>query len=78
MNGIVNETSKQVGSFLDIMRQQPLVLALIILSFALIGLLYLQSVQFTSQRRENVALFVKVQGDVQALLAQCVIPPRPQ
>lgn len=66
---------KIATGFMDVFRQQPLALALCILSFALIGLLYLQGTSFTQQRRENVALFVQVQTEVQKLLSQCIIPP---
>jgi hypothetical protein len=74
----MEEAGKVAHSLIDVFKQQPLALALIILSFALIGLLYFQSAAFTQQRRENVALFVQVQKDVQNLLSQCIIPPPPQ
>jgi len=51
------------------------VLGLLLVVFALIGLLYFQSAQFNDQRAENVKLFVSVQGEVQKLLSQCIVPP---
>jgi len=65
-------------SFFDAMRGMPLVLALITISFALIGLLYYQSSMYNSQRQDNVKLFVQMQAEVQKLLSQCIVPaPRP-
>jgi hypothetical protein len=61
-------------SFLDAMRGMPLVLALIVVSFALIGLLYYQAATFNAQRQDNVKLFVQMQAEVQKLLSQCIVP----
>lgn len=74
---VTNEVGKAAGGFIDAMKSQPLALALVVMNFALIGFVYYQNAAFTQQRRENVALFVEVQRDVQKLLAQCVIPPPP-
>jgi hypothetical protein len=60
--------------FFDAMKGMPLVLALIVVSFALIGLLYYQSAMFNSQRQDNVKLFVQMQAEVQKLLSQCIVP----
>jgi hypothetical protein len=73
----VEQSAKVAIGFMDAMKSQPLSLALVVMNFALIGFIYIQSAQFTDQRKENVALFVKVQGEVQQLLAKCVIPPNP-
>jgi hypothetical protein len=69
------QVGKVAHDVLDVMRAQPLVLGLLLVVFALLGLLYFQSASFTTQRRENVALFIQLQGDVQKLLSQCIIPP---
>lgn len=74
MTGIAEQTGKAVHSFLDIMRAQPLALALVIMNFALIGFVYFQSATFTSQRKDNIALFVDIQREVQKLLSQCIVP----
>jgi len=73
--GVAEEAGKVAGSVLDVMKAQPLVLGLLLVVFALIGLLYFQSAQFNDQRAENVKLFVSVQGEVQKLLSQCIVPP---
>jgi hypothetical protein len=75
--GPIEETAKVAHSLIDVWRSQPLALALIVLSFALVGLLYYQSSAFTVQRRENAALFIKLQAEVQQLLARCVVPGGP-
>ena len=73
----IQTTGKAAAGFVDAMKGQPLVLALIVISFALIGLLYYQSALFNTQRQENVKLFLEVQKEVQKLLSQCIVPPPP-
>jgi hypothetical protein len=72
------QAGKVASGFLDVMKSQPLVLGLSMVIFALIGLLYFQSSQFNEQRAENVKLFIGVQGEVQKLLSQCIVPPPAQ
>lgn len=71
----LEESAKIATGFIDTMKTQPLALALVVMNFALIGFVYMQSTQFNTQRRENVALWVGVQGEVQKLLSQCIVPP---
>jgi hypothetical protein len=73
----IQTTGKAAAGFVDAMKGQPLVLALIVIAFALVGLLYYQSALFNTQRQENVKLFVAMQGEVQKLLSQCIVPPPP-
>lgn len=73
--GVTEEAGKAVGGVLDVMKAQPLVLGLLLVVFALIGFVYLQSSQYNTQRAENVKLFVDVQKEVQKLLSQCIVPP---
>jgi hypothetical protein len=63
------------GGFLSAMRDHPMELALVVMNFALIGFVYFQSLQFNTQRKDNVALFIQVQSEVQKLLSQCIVPP---
>lgn len=76
MSPVRGSTEATMG-FIDAMKSQPLALALVVMNFALIGFIYIQSSQFTTQRADNVKLFVSAQNEVQKLLAQCVIPPPP-
>jgi len=64
--------------FIDSMKDNPLSLALCVMNFAMIGLLYYQSSLFNTQRQENVKLFLEVQKEVQKLLSQCIVPPPQQ
>ena len=75
---VTENVGKAASGFVDAMKTQPLALALIVISFALCGLLYYQSSLFNSQRADNVKLFVQVQKDVQNLLSQCIVPPPQQ
>ena len=75
--GVGEEAGKAVGSVLDIMKAQPLVLGLLLVIFALIGFVYVQESQFNSMRAENVKLFVDVQKETQKILSQCIVPPPP-
>jgi membrane-anchored glycerophosphoryl diester phosphodiesterase (GDPDase) len=66
---------KLANNFMEVMKGTPLILALVVMNFAMIGLVYLQASQFNTQRKDNIELFVKVQGEVQKLLSQCIVPP---
>jgi hypothetical protein len=72
------QAGKAVTGVLDVMKAQPLVLGLLLVIFALIGFVYLQSSQFNTARAENVKLFIDVQKEVQKLLSQCIVPPPSQ
>jgi hypothetical protein len=71
----IQTTGQAAAGFVDALKGQPLVLALIVVTFSMIGLLYYQSHMFNSQRADNVKLFVAMQGEVQKLLSQCIVPP---
>jgi hypothetical protein len=71
----MTERGANIASLLDALKSQPLMLGLLLVIFALIGFVYLQSSQFNQQRAENVKLFVSVQAEVQKLLSQCIVPP---
>jgi len=70
----IQSTGKAAAGIVDALKGQPLVLALIVVTFSMIGLLYYQAHMFNSQRADNVKLFVTMQGEVQKLLSQCVVP----
>jgi predicted negative regulator of RcsB-dependent stress response len=69
------ERGSNIAGILDVLKAQPLMLGLLLVIFALIGYVYLQSSQFNEQRAENVKLFLDVQKEVQKLLSQCIVPP---
>lgn len=74
----MSERGENIKNVLDVMKAQPLVLGLLLVIFALIGFVYLQSSQFNTARAENVKLFIDVQKEVQKLLSQCIVPPPSQ
>jgi hypothetical protein len=62
------------GQLIEALRTQPAVLALIVVTFGMVGFAYYQSVSFETARRENVASVIKMQADMSKLIAQCVQP----
>jgi hypothetical protein len=73
----IQATGQAARGFMDALKGEPLVLALVVMNFALIGFTYYQSSIFNSQRADNVKLFVQMQGEVQKLLSQCIVPAPP-
>jgi hypothetical protein len=73
----IQTTGKAAAGVVDALKGQPLILALIIVTFSMIGLLYYQATIFNSQRADNVKLFVQMQVEVQKLLSQCIVPAPP-
>jgi len=74
MAGPIELTGKAMSEFITAMAKQPLALALAVISFALILLVYYQSSLFDAQRSANVALFIDIQKETQKLLSQCIVP----
>jgi hypothetical protein len=72
---MIQATGEAAKGVVTALGSQPLVLALVVVCLLLSGLLYYQSAMFHSQRQENVKLFVSMQGEVQKLLSQCIVPP---
>jgi hypothetical protein len=75
--GPAEEVGKVATSFIDAMRSQPSVLALIVVTFGMVGYVYYQGMSFEAARRENVASVIKMQADMSRLIAQCVQAPTP-
>jgi hypothetical protein len=65
---VVEETSKQVGTFFDIMRAQPLSLALVVMNFTLMAFLFYSA----TARRETVQMVLAWQERTDKLMASCV------
>lgn len=62
----IQETGKAVGGFFDVMRSQPLSLALVVITFALLAYIFWSG-------KESMALIYKSQNDAQQLLAKCIV-----
>ena len=74
--GPAEEVGKAAGSFMDIMRQQPLSLALVVMNLALLGIFYVILVRVSDTRTREFQLLQTEQKEVRELLARCVVPPR--
>ena len=62
----IAETGKAVGSFFEVMRTNPLSLALVIMNFALLGYMFWSG-------KQTMELVYKSQFDSQQLLAKCIL-----
>ena len=65
--GITEEVGKQVGGFMDIMRSQPLSLALVMMNVLLIVFLFYSNSQTLTQRQAAVDQIVVMKLVVDAL-----------
>jgi hypothetical protein len=72
---MISATGEAAKGVVAGLSSQPIILALVVISVMLSGLLYYQAHMFTVQRQENVKLFLEVQKEVQKLLSQCIVPP---
>lgn len=64
--------AKNVGTFMRIMENQPLSLALVVMNFVLLGFLFYSGTSQLSQRQETSTMIVKWQQDTDKLMASCV------
>ena len=69
---IHEEVSKQVGSFMDIMRAQPLSLALVMMNLLLIIFLFYSNSQTLTQRQSALNQIVEWQRQTDSLMAGCI------
>ena len=74
---MIQATGEAAKGVVTALGSQPIILALVVISLMLSGLLYYQSHLFNTQRQENVRLFIEIQKEVQKLLSNCIIPPTP-
>jgi hypothetical protein len=56
------------------MKAQPATLALIIISFGLMGYIYYEGHSFNAQRAEMLKTVLDQQSEVNQLLSKCVVP----
>ena len=61
----IQETGKAVGGFFEVMRAQPLSLALVVMNFALLGYIFYSG-------REMITLAYQSQKETSLLLSKCV------
>jgi len=70
----IQTTGKAAVGFIEALKNQPLLLVLAVTNFATLGFVYVQATQFTSQRQDNVKLFIEQQLEFNKLLAKCIVP----
>jgi hypothetical protein len=74
--GITEKGLEVVGETVSIFKTSPLTLSLMVMNFALLGFVYWQSLQFNTQRSENVKLFVDQTSKFNDMLAKCIVPEK--
>jgi hypothetical protein len=77
--GAMEEGAKAAGTFMNIMKEQPLSLALSVMNIALIVMIWWITSRQTELRNHDLELYFTHQRETAALLARCIVPPpRPQ
>jgi hypothetical protein len=72
--GIVEETGKVATGIVDAMKNQPMVLALIVLNAIIIAGIYFAVVDGRRNQQEIFKMLISNAEKAQDLLAKCVIP----
>lgn len=73
----VHEAGETARSIVDVFRQQPIVLALILTILALLGLLYWSAVSAEREREKGLELLYDNRKFVGDLLVRCQLPAPP-
>jgi hypothetical protein len=76
--GAIEEGAATARSFMDIMKEQPLSLALVVMNVALIVLIWWITNKQTDLRSHDLELYFQNQKETAAILARCVVPKSPQ
>jgi len=71
--GPVEEVGKVASGFVESLKQQPLSLALVVMNFALLGLLYYVAGMAAGAREREVSLVYADQKEIRELLSKCVV-----
>lgn len=74
----LEEGAKAAGTFMEIMKAQPLALALCLMNVMLLGFLYYSGWTAAAERHRELELLYENRKFVGTLLANCVPPGRPQ
>lgn len=73
MNPAVHEeVGKQVGTFMEIMKSQPLSLALVIMNFLIVAYLFYAGAQQLEQRASAMQMIVNWSKETDKILGSCV------
>lgn len=71
-SGPIEEGARAANTFMDVMRNNPLSLALVVMNLCLLGFLYYTNVTATNERHRELELLYENRKYVGDLLAQCV------
>lgn len=71
----LEEGGKAANTFMEIMRSQPLSLALVVMNLCLLGFLYYQGSVAASERHHELDLLYQNRREVGELLAKCYPSP---
>lgn len=73
MNAAIHEeVAKQVGGFMDIMRSQPLSLALVVMNVLVVAYLFYSGAQQLEQRATAMQMIVEWSKETDKILGSCV------
>jgi hypothetical protein len=72
MMGPVEEAGKVATGFMDILRGQPLSLALVVMNMSLMVLVFYTANAEKASRRYMAEIILKQQGEAQSLLSKCI------
>jgi hypothetical protein len=72
--GPLDEAGKAASGFVDAMKSQPVMLGLVVMNLAMVVMLYIVLRIASEQRRTEFEMIFKQQGEVQQLLASCIVP----
>jgi hypothetical protein len=75
--GALEEGAKAAGTFMTVMKEQPLSLALIIMNLALLVFLWFGLKQASDLRSHDLVLYFAQQKESAELLARCIVPKQP-
>ena len=74
--GATEEAAKTAGNFMEIMKSQPLSLALVVMNILLLALLWSVYRSADEARQAEMNMIFKAQSDMQMLLSKCVVPDK--
>jgi hypothetical protein len=76
--GALEEGARAAGTFMTIMKEQPLSLALSVMNLALVGLIFWFSSKQIEVRNHDLELYFTHQKETSQLLARCIVPVLPK
>jgi hypothetical protein len=74
--GALEEGARAAGTFMTIMKEQPLSLALSVMNIALIALIWWFTTKQIEVRNHDLELYFAHQKETSILLSRCIVPPK--